>query len=904
MADWSIPMSKLMLIDGNSILNRAFYGLSGGSMLTTSKGLYTNAVYAFINILNKHLEELAPEYIAVAFDMKAKTFRHQMYEGYKAQRKGMPDELAMQLPLIKEVLAAMNIPIIEREGYEADDIIGSLSLKGEKENLEVFILTGDRDSFQLVSDKTTILYPSTKAGRAETKAYDKQAIYEQYGLSPEQMIEVKGLMGDASDNIPGVPGIGEKTALSLIAQYKSIDGVYEHIDEITKPKLKASLIEYREQAYLSRTLGTIFRDLHCCGSIEDLKRQGIKRDELLKVFRKLEFESLISKMNLLEVEKEDLPETNQELNIITIISRDELLKIVPELLSEKTLTVLQLIDKEDSYNSRLSGLTICTEQNIYALNTGEYLPESAVAEDLKDLWESEDHHKVGHNIKEFITWLFKYDIELKGLVFDTMIAEYLIDPLRSSYPITGLSYKYLNRTIPSLEELQGKGKAARQYSELPLEQLSTISGQNARAVYDLWLHQKKVIEDNGQTELFNSIELPLITVLANMEYQGFKVDAEKLAEYNHTLSQRINTLEKTIHMLAGEEFNINSTKQLGVILFDKLGLPIVKKNKTGYSTDVEVLEELYDRHEIIPCIMEYRQLTKLKTTYAEGLEKVINPVTGKIHSTFNQTVTATGRISSTEPNLQNIPVRHEMGREIRKAFIPSTKDALFVDADYSQIELRVLAHITGDEALIKAFVNNEDIHTTTASLVFEVAPEKVTPELRRRAKAVNFGIVYGISDFGLSRDLNITRKEAKRYIDGYLAKYPKVKVYMEEIVRIGQEQGFVETMFHRRRQLPELMSKNFNQRSFGKRIAMNTPIQGSAADIIKIAMVKVYQALKESGLKSRLILQVHDELVIETMRDELEQVKALVKKCMEEAAELSVPLIADVNTGENWYQAK
>lgn len=897
-------MSKLMLIDGNSILNRAFYGLSGGSMLTTSKGLYTNAVFAFINILNKHLDELAPEYIAVAFDMKAKTFRHQMYDGYKAQRKGMPDELAMQLPLIKEVLAAMNIPIVEREGYEADDIIGSLSLKGERENLDVFILTGDRDSFQLVSEKTSIMYPSTKGGKTETKIYDKHAIAEQYGLSPEQMIEVKGLMGDASDNIPGVPGIGEKTALSLITEYKSIDGVYEHIDDITKPKLKASLIEYKEQAYLSRTLGTIYRDLKCCGGIEDLKRLEVKRDELLQVFRKLEFESLISKMNLLEVKKEDLPETIQDLNIVSIISRDELLNIIPSLFSQKTIAVLQLIDKEDSYSSRLSGLTLCTDQEVYALNTGEYLPESAVAEDLKALWQSEDIQKVGHNIKEFITWLFKYGFELKGLVFDTMIAEYLIDPLRSSYPVTALSYKYLNRTIPSLEELQGKGKAARQYSELPLEQLSSISGQNARAVYDLWQHQKKVIEDNGQSDLLNSIELPLITVLANMEYQGFKVDAARLADYNHTLSQRITTLEKTIHMLAGEEFNINSTKQLGVVLFDKLHLPIVKKNKTGYSTDVEVLEELYDQHEIIPCIMEYRQLTKLKTTYAEGLVKVINPVTGKIHSSFNQTVTATGRISSTEPNLQNIPVRHEMGREIRKAFIPSTQDALFVDADYSQIELRVLAHITGDEALIKAFVHNEDIHTTTASLVFEVSPERVTPELRRRAKAVNFGIVYGISDFGLSRDLNITRKEAKRYIEGYLAKYPKVKLYMEEIVHIGQEQGFVETMFHRRRQLPELASKNFNQRSFGKRIAMNTPIQGSAADIIKIAMVKVYQALKESELKSRLILQVHDELVVETMRDELEQVKTLVRKCMEEAAVLSVPLIADVNTGENWYQAK
>lgn len=897
-------MGKLMLIDGNSILNRAFYGLSGGSMLTTSKGLYTNAVFAFINIMNKHLEELSPEYIAVAFDMKAKTFRHQMYDGYKAQRKGMPDELAMQLPLIKEVLAAMNIPIIEREGYEADDIIGSLSLKGEKANLDVVILTGDRDSFQLVSDKTIVMLPSTRGGKTETKRYDKQAIFEQYGLSPEQMIEVKGLMGDASDNIPGVPGIGEKTALSLITEYKSIDGLYEHIDEITKPKLKASLVEYKEQAYFSRTLGTIYRELECCGSIDDLKRIDINRSKLLEVFRKLEFDSLISKMNLLEVREEDLPETIKDLKVISVISRDEMLKIIPELLNQKTMAVLQLIDKQDSYSSTLSGLAVCSENAVYVFNTGKNLPEQAIADELKELWENGNIEKVGHDIKEFITWLFKYGIELKGLVFDTMIAEYLIEPLRSSYPITALSYKYLNRTIPSLEELQGKGKGSKPYSELPLEQLAAISAQNARAVFDLWQLQKKALDDNQQTGLFNDIELPLITVLANMEYQGFRVDAEKLDEYNRVLSHRIDTLEKSIYLMAGESFNINSTKQLGVILFDKLKLPIVKKTKTGYSTDAEVLEELYDRHEIIPYLMEYRQLVKLKSTYAEGLVKVINPVTGKIHSSFNQTVTATGRISSTEPNLQNIPVRLELGREIRKAFIPSTEEALFVDADYSQIELRVLAHITGDEALIRAFVQGEDIHTATASMVFEVEPSQVTPELRRRAKAVNFGIIYGISDFGLSRDLGITRKEARRYIDGYLAKYPKVKLYMEEIVRIGQEQGFVETMFHRRRQLPELASKNFNQRSFGKRIAMNTPIQGSAADIIKIAMVKVYKALKESGLKSRLILQVHDELVVETMRDELEQVKALVKKCMEEAAPLSVPLIADVKTGENWYQAK
>ena len=896
--------SKLMLIDGNSILNRGFYGLTGSSMLVTSTGQYTNAVFAFINILNKHIEEEAPEYLTVAFDMKAKTFRHKMFDGYKAQRKGMPEELASQLPIMKEVLSAMNIPAIEKEGFEADDIIGSLSLLAENSNLDVVVVTGDRDSFQLISDKTIVMLPSTKAGKTETKRFDTKAIYEQYGVEPSQMIDVKGLMGDPSDNIPGVPGVGEKTALSLISLYKTIEGVYENIDKITKPKLKASLIEYREQAFLSRTLGTICRDMDCCGQIDELKRVSINKDELLKVFRRLEFDSLISKMDLLSGERLEAEAVVKNFKTVNIQNRNELQSCIFELGKEKIIGIFQLIDKKDSYSSSLCGLAMCSSETAYFLESGIDLPENLIAESIKKLYQNEDIKKVGHDTKEFITWLFKYGVELKGIIFDTMIAEYLIDPLRNSYPISNLSYKYLNRSISSIEELQGKGKDFKTYSDLKGDILMSCACQSIMAVYDLYKLQEKIIKENNQTDLFHEIELPLVTVLASMEYFGFKVDAGKLSEFNKILTSRIETLEKTIYFLAGEEFNINSPKQLSVILFEKLKLPVVKKTKTGYSTDVEVLEELYHKHDMIPYIIEHRQMVKLKSTYAEGLEKVINPTTGKIHSSFNQTVTATGRISSTEPNLQNIPIRHEMGREIRKAFIPSTENAIFVDADYSQIELRVLAHITGDEALIKAFTSGEDIHTSTASLVFEVDPDKVTSELRRRAKAVNFGIVYGISDYGLSKDLGTTRKEAKQYIDGYLAKYPKVKAYMDEIVGLGQEQGYVETIFHRRRQLPELMSKNFNQRSFGKRIAMNTPIQGSAADIIKIAMVKVYRALKDAGLKSRLILQVHDELVVETLRDELERVKDIVRKSMEEAAVLKAPLVADVSVGENWYEAK
>jgi len=893
---------KLMLIDGNSILNRGFYALSKGSMLTTSTGLYTNAVFAFVNILNKHIEEFTPDYIAVAFDMKAKTVRHEMYDGYKARRKGMPDELAVQLPLVKEVLAAMNIPAIEREGYEADDIIGSLALEGEKEDLEVIVLTGDRDSFQLISDKTTVVLPSTRAGKTETKIYDKQAIIEQYGLLPEQLIDVKGLMGDASDDIPGVPGVGEKTALELIKQYKTLEGVYDHIEEITKPKLKEALLEYKQQAYLSRELGTILKNIECCGKIDELRRKEINKTELLSVFRKLEFGSLISRMNL--VSDENKVEPAVDLKIIYIKSLAELKKHIPILTEIKTITVLQLIDKEDSYSSHLEGLAVCDGNTVYYIEMGAGLDEKAIAIELKDIWQNPEVLKTGHDIKEFITWLHKYGIDFNGLVFDTMIAEYLIDPLRNTYSIAHLAQKYLNSTVQSLEELQGKGKGYKSFAELKGDELAFCAAHNAKAVSGLWGMQEKVLTENNQLELFRSIELPLIHVLADMEFHGFKVDADILTEYGENLSKRISALEKTIYMIAGEEFNINSPKQLGAILFEKLKLPAVKKTKSGYSTDAEVLAELAPFNEIIPCIIEYRHLIKLKNTYAEGLKKVINPVTGKIHSSFNQTVTATGRISSTEPNLQNIPIRLEMGREIRKAFIPSSNNALFVDADYSQIELRVLAHITEDKEMIQAFVNGEDIHTATASLVFETAPERVTPEMRRRAKAVNFGIVYGISDFGLSRDLGIPRKEAKKYIEGYLTKYAGVKKYMEQIVKTGREQGYVETLFHRRRQLPELQSRNFSQRSFGQRIAMNTPIQGTAADIIKIAMVKVYSALKESGLKSRLILQVHDELLVETYIDELDKVKELVKKCMEEAALLKVPLIVDVSTGYNWYEAK
>jgi len=550
---------KLMLIDGNSILNRGFYALSKGSMLTTSTGLYTNAVFAFVNILNKHIEEFTPDYIAVAFDMKAKTIRHGMYDGYKARRKGMPDELAVQLPLVKEVLAAMDIPAIEREGYEADDIIGSLALKGEKEDCEVIVLTGDRDSFQLISDKTIVVLPSTKAGKTETKIYDKQAIIEQYGLLPEQLIDVKGLMGDSSDDIPGVPGVGEKTALELIKRYKTLEGVYDHIEEITKPKLKEALVEYKQQAFLSRELGTILRNLECCGEIDELKRKEINKAELLSVFRKLEFGSLISRMNLLPEEEKPV-EPAVDLKIIYIKTLAELKKHIPSLFKIKTMALLQLIDKEDSYSSHLESLAVCEGNTVYYIETGETLAEESVAAELKDIWKNPEVLKTGHDIKEFITWLHRYGIDFNGLVFDTMIAEYLIDPLRNTYPVSNLSQKYLDRTVQSLEELQGKGKGYKSFAELKGDQLALCTAQNAKAVSDLWGIQEKVLTENNQLGLFREIELPLIHVLADMEFHGFKVDAEKLNEYGENLSRRISALEKTIYMIAGEEFNINSCR--------------------------------------------------------------------------------------------------------------------------------------------------------------------------------------------------------------------------------------------------------------------------------------------------------------------------------------------------------
>lgn len=896
---------KLMIVDGNSIINRAFYAIKGPRMLTRADGTPTNAVYGFLNILNKYLEEEKPDYLAVAFDLKAKTFRHNMYEGYKADRKGMPDELAAQMPILKQVLKAMNIAIKEVEGLEADDLIGIYSKAAESEGMRVSVLTGDRDALQLVSDQVTVIIPSTSKGQTLTTRYTPEEIMEKYGLPPSALIEVKALMGDPSDNIPGVKGIGEKTAIELIKQFGSIDGLYDHLDAITKEKLKANLEECKELAYLSRILGTIVREREGLDDVSEFKRQEADKKELFSLFKELEFNSFIKKMGLDQDESEAKSLPSAESVCIKaecrIIDNEDMLKqVMNQVSQEERIILLPTLSRTGRVGGSLITLGFGSKDKHYFVNTQD-IDEAILAKHLKVIFEKCEPTIVTHNVKELYTWALSYGTDISCQLFDMMVAEYLIDALATNYSIPSLAKKYLGIENMKLEEPKARGKQMTMEPEnsdwvQPLsEALSTF--------LPIYEEQKAKLNENEQNSLYYDMELPLSLVLGSMEYYGFKVDQQNLEEYGERLARRIQSLEQTIYMLALEEFNINSPKQLGVILFEKLGLKAAKKTKTGYSTDAETLQDLSDEHEIIPCILEYRQLVKLKSTYAEGLVKVINPDTGRIHSSFNQTVTATGRISSTEPNLQNIPIRTELGRDIRRAFIPED-GFMFVDADYSQIELRVLAHITGDEMLKKAFIDGTDIHTLTASQVFNVPIEDVTSDMRRSAKAVNFGIVYGISDFSLAKDINVTKKQAGKYIEGYLNTYPKVREYMENIAETGKEKGFVETMFHRIRYIPELKSPNFQVRAFGKRVAMNTPIQGSAADIIKIAMVRVWRELKEKKLKSRLILQVHDELLVETWADELEQVKSIVKNNMEEAVKLQVPLIADVSTGCNWYEAK
>ena len=852
-------MNKLLLIDGNSIINRAFYGIMGSKMLMTEDGTYTNAVYGFLSILFKELDDIKPEYLVVAFDLKAPTHRHKMYDKYKANRHGMPEELAMQMPILKETLKAMNVCIIEKEGYEADDILGTLAKWGQKEELEVTVLTGDRDSFQLIDKNIKVRIPRTKMGKTETEDYTVEKIEEEYGLEPLDLIEVKGLMGDTSDNIPGVPGVGEKTALNLIKQYKSIDEVYNHIDE-QKGKLKEKLSENKDLAYLSRTLGTIDINAPIEKDLGAFQVEEWNKPEVLEIFKKLKFNRFIDRFALQE-------------NIGATSFSDS--QINTEIEHEKIVDKTKLAELKQEIQENKAMYYYLTEEKfiIYSPKTNKCFSIENI-QDFKDIFEDKNILKCSYKQKEEFIILWNKGIEAKNLMFDIAIAGYILNSNINKYTIEYLANEYINFDIAeylsNTEETGVEQITLFDNAEEPKEDKTYIY---AYAIYKLYNVLTQKMKEAGSIDLFNKIEMPLTEVLASMQYEGIYIDKQELLDFGKELQEKIDILTQEIYELTGEEFNINSTKQLGEILFEKLKLTAKKKTKTGYSTDVDVLEKIKYEHPVIEKILEYRQLQKLNSTYVEGLIPYIDE-TGRIHSKFHQTVTTTGRISSTDPNLQNIPTRMELGRKLRKVFKPE-QGYIFVDADYSQIELRVLAHISEDKNMIEAFCNNEDIHAQAASKVFNIPLEEVTKEERTKAKAVNFGIVYGISEFGLGEQLGVSRKKAKEYIEQYLDKYSGIKEFMINIVEETKEKGYVETLYHRRRYVPELKSNNYMVRQFGGRVAMNTPIQGTAADIMKIAMINVYNKLKENNLKSKLIVQVHDEILVETLESEKEQVKQM-----------------------------
>ncbi len=879
-----ILMKNLLIIDGNSIINRAFYGIR---LLSNKHGLFTNAIYGFLKIMLKNIDTLCPDYICVAFDLKAPTFRHKMYDGYKAQRKGMPDELRMQMPVMKEVLSAMNIATLELEGFEADDIIGTVSRMCDEEGIKCHILTGDRDDLQLASDTTDVLLTITKGGVTTTEVYDAKRVFYEYGVTPSEFVDVKALMGDSSDNVPGVKGIGEKTAFSYIQKFKSIEKLYENLDdEIIKPAARQKLEDGYDMAVLSKKLCTIDRLVPLNEKVEDFLKKEYDLPRLTELFINLEFNEFLKSIS----SSGHNDEPKAELEAVTPDALKSLLSDCGDKL------FYRLYGK-----GKIDGFAFKKGDKVYLCLASNEEEVKEIAKAIKPIFENESIEKVSYDIKHSITTLSKYGILFDRAYFDIGIGAYIINPSKSSYSASNIALDLLSISIPDEKDVLKGGKIS--ICDVDENERSSFVAGEVCLIEELKAFEEEKIKKDGQEKLFYEIELPLVCVLADMEIYGFKIDKKALENFTASLLEKISSLEKKIFSLAGEEFNINSTKQLGVILFEKLGLKAIKKTKTGYSTDSAVLEKLLGKHEIIENIIEYRRASKLKSTYGDGLLAVINPETERIHSSFNQTVTTTGRISSTEPNLQNIPMRREEGREIRKMFVPGNDDFILTDADYSQIELRILAHISDDEAMNEAFLNGEDIHASTASKVFGVAKEDVTPLLRTRAKAVNFGIVYGMGDYSLSQDLHISVKEAKAYIESYFEKFKGVKNYLDKTVKDAKEKGYVTTMFGRKRFIPEIASSNYMTRSFGERVAMNTPIQGSAADIIKIAMVSVHKELKKRNLKSRLILQVHDELIIETAKNEADEVKKLLTDCMKNAAELKCGLVAEAQTGNTWYDA-
>lgn len=869
--------SKIVLIDGHSILNRAFYGLPD---LTNAEGLHTNAIYGFLTIMFKLLEEEKPEYLTVAFDVHAPTFRHKMYAEYKGTRKPMADELRQQVPVIKEVLHAMGVKTIECAGLEADDLIGTLSNQCENEGMEVTVISGDRDLLQLATEHVKIRIPKTKQGKTEIEDYYAKDVEERYQVTPKEFIDLKALMGDTADNIPGVPSIGEKTATKIITQYHSIEEAHEHVDELKPPRASKALSEHWDLAVLSKELATINVKADFPYELSEAKLGNLYTEEAYIFFQKLEFKNLLSRFDV------SAPANKVEDGFKIITSKSEAEKVFVQAEEASTIGAVIFKDLENvlplfADQAGLGGIGLCfSKEESYCIKVEKDITGEWLLKKLADVAEKAETYAMFH-LKESME---QVTIRNQANCFDVSVAAYLLNPLKNNYTWEDVAREHLGLMID--EKID----------------------QDMKACYESYVNYASVevlrqkLRDTKMDTLFRDIEMPLVFTLFDMEQNGIRVEADALKQYGDQLAGKIAELEKEIYEEAGETFNINSPKQLGVVLFENMKLPGGRKTKTGYSTAADVLEKLAPEHPVVAKILEYRQYTKLKSTYADGLANYIQD-DGRIHGKFNQTITATGRISSTEPNLQNIPVRMELGRLIRKVFIPE-EGYRFVDADYSQIELRVLAHCSGDEHLIQAYKEQSDIHRITASQVFHIPFDEVTPQQRRNAKAVNFGIVYGISSFGLSQDLSITRKEAAKYIDDYFATYPGIKTFLDHAVTHAKEEGYVVTLFGRRRPVPELSSSNFMQRSFGERVAMNSPIQGAAADIIKIAMIRVNQRLKDQKMKSRLVLQVHDELLIEAYEPELDEVQNILKEEMEHAAELKVPLEIDMHTGDNWYEAK
>ena len=909
-------MKKLVLIDGNSIMNRAFYGIMGSKALTTKDGKYTNAIYGFLAILFKLLEEEKPDYIGVTFDLKAPTARHKMYEGYKANRKGMPTELAEQMPIIKDVLRAMNIDIIEKEGYEGDDVIGTLSRYGEQKGLEVVILSGDRDTFQLATDNVRINIPRTKGGKTETEIFNREKVKEVYGIEPKQLIEVKGLQGDASDNIPGVPGIGEKTALSLVQKYETIDNLYKKLESgeaDVKGKQKEKLEQNKDLAYLSRTLGEINTKVPIEDTLEELKLEEWDKPKVLELFKELNFKRYIDRFNLQnEAGKGDnFSEENNIENQYKVVEKSiEEIKTIIEKQGKMIFYIeTEKVNDEDKIiKEKITGISIFNSSE----NEAYYIDIKNVGkiQELKEIFENDKILKIGIDLGRVYILLRQEGIDFKGINYDASIAAYILNPTNNKLKLTDLAEQYLEIDVNEIlgdsksskveqinlfDAMQGAGlsdsnEEKSEEEKIKEEQEKTQKAEEKKCtlyayiIYKLQEITMKKLEEINAVDLFNNIDMPTVTVLANMQWNGMYADLEELNKFGKQLKEQLEIKTKMIYEMAGEEFNINSTKQLGEILFEKMKLQVVKKTKSGYSTDVDVLEKLKSEDPIISEILDYRQLMKLNSTYVEGLKPYINPKTKRIHSFFHQTITATGRISSTEPNLQNIPTRFELGKQVRKIFKPEP-GKVYIDADYSQIELRVLAHMSEDTHMVQAFKDGEDIHRQAASKVFKTPMEEVTKEQR-------------------GEQLGISRKIAKQYIEEYLQEYAGIKNFMDDMKEKAKETGYVETLFNRRRYIPELKSNNYMVRQFGERAAMNTPIQGTAADIMKIAMINVYKKLIEENLEAKIVLQVHDEMMIEAPLAEAEKVKEIVKTEMESAIKLNVPLIAEVSEAENWYECK